>query len=128
MIMKALDEAGLPMTDHNEAAVKALMDNMLPINRNSIQNLMQQSYDYQTEDMNTLAVMNRLMMDINQETVTQFSNYRNDNYQLLEQIQNFSTDIPSLLHALSDNSSADAVAAFGKELIEIGRASCRERV
>lgn len=120
MIMKALEEAGLPMTDHNEAAVKALMDNMLPINRTSIQNLMQQSYDFKTEDMNTLAVMNRLMMKMNQEMVTQFSNYRNDNYQLLEQLQNFSKDIPSLLHALADNSPAESVAVFGKELLSIG--------
>lgn len=120
MIGKALEEAGLPMTDYNQSAVKALMDNMLPINRASIQRLMQQAYDFKTEDMNTLAVMNRLMMDINEETVTQFSNYRNDNYQLLEQIQNFSNDIPSLLHALSDNSPAEAVAAFGRELIGIG--------
>lgn len=120
MIMKALDEAGLPLTEHNEAAVKALMDNMLPINRNSIQNLMQQSYDFKTEDMNTLAVMNRLMMKMNQETVTQFSNYRNDDHQLLEQLKNFSRDIPSLLHALADNSPAESVAIFGKELISIG--------
>ncbi|MBR1744228.1 MAG: hypothetical protein IJ733_20675, partial [Lachnospiraceae bacterium] len=120
MIMKALDEAGLPLTDHNEAAVKALMDNMLPINRTSIQNLMQQSYDFKTEDMNTLAVMNRLMMKMDQETVTQFSNYRNENYELLEQLQNFSKDIPSLLHALADNSPAESVAAFGRELIGIG--------
>lgn len=120
MIMKALDEAGLPLTEHNEAAVKALMDNMLPINRTSIQNLMQQSYDFKTEDMNTLAVMNRLMMKMTQETVTQFANYRNDNYKLLEQLQNFSKDIPSLLHALADNSPSESVAVFGKELISIG--------
>lgn len=119
MINKALDEAGLPFTEHNQAAVKALMDNMMPISRLSIQNLMQQSFDYKTEDMNTLAVMNRLMMDINADTVEQFSNYRNDNYQLLTSLQNFSKDIPALLHALSENSPSDAVAAFGKELLSI---------
>lgn len=120
MINKALEEAGLPSTEHNQAAVKALMDNLLPINRTSIQNLMQQSYDFKTEDMNTLAVMNRLMMKMDEETVTQFSNYRNNNYALLEQLQNFSRDLPSLLHALADNSPADAVASFGKNMISIG--------
>ncbi|MCI8339697.1 MAG: hypothetical protein HFH62_13635 [Lachnospiraceae bacterium] len=117
MINKALEEAGLPATDHNQAAVKALMDNLLPINRTSIQNLMQQSYDYHTEDMNTLAVMNRLMMKMDEETVSQFSNYRNNNHAILEQIQNFSLDLPSLLHALADNSPADAMAYFGKSML-----------
>lgn len=123
MINKALEEAGLPPTDYNQNAVKALMDNMLPINRASIQHLMQQAYDFETEDMNTLAVMNRLMMKMDKESVTQFSNYRNDNYQLLEQLGNFSKDIPALLHALADNSPADAVAAFGKSMLSIGLTS-----
>ncbi len=123
LINKALDEANLPPTEHNQATVKALMDNLLPINRDSIQNLMQQAFDYHTSDMNTLAVMNRLMMEINEDSIQQFSNYRNNNYQLLERLQNFSRDIPSLLSALAENSNADAVAAFGKSLLSIGLSS-----
>ncbi|MCD7825363.1 MAG: hypothetical protein LUH14_05300, partial [Clostridiaceae bacterium] len=120
LINKALSEAGLPSTSHNQEAVKALMDNLLPITKTSIQNLMQQSYDFQTEDMNTLAVMNRLMMKMDSDSVAQFSNYRNDNYQLLERLQSFSQDIPALLSALSENAPADAVAGFGKTLLSIG--------
>ena len=123
LINKALDEANLPTTAHNQATVKALMDNLLPINRESIQQLMQQAYDYDTTDMNTLAVMKRLMMKMDTDSVTQFSNYRNDNYQLLERLQNFSKDIPSLLSALSENGPANAVANFGKSLLSIGLSS-----
>jgi len=120
LINKALDEAGLPSTEHNQATVKALMDNLLPINRASIQNLMQQSYDLGTDDMNTLAVMKRLMMKMDADSVAQFSNYRNENYQLLERLQSFSRDIPSLLGALAENGPADAVADFGRSLLSIG--------
>ena len=119
LINKALDEAMLPATERNQEAVKALMDNLLPINRASIQNLMQQAYDCRTDDMNTLAVMNRLMMTIDAETVEQFSNYRNDNYQLLGQLTNFAKDIPALLTTLADNGPADAVANFGRELLAV---------
>lgn len=123
LINKALDEANLPVTVHNQETVKALMDNLLPINRESIQQLMQQAYDYDTRDMNTLAVMKRLMMKMDTDSVTQFSNYRNDNYQLLERLQNFSKDIPALLGALAENGPADAVAGFGKNLLSIGLSS-----
>lgn len=123
LINKALEEANLPATEHNQATVKALMDNLLPINRESIQNLMQQAYDLQTEDMNTLAVMKRLMMNIDTDSVKQFSDYRNDNYQLLERLQDFSQSLPSLLSALADNGPADAVASFGKSLLSIGLSS-----
>ncbi len=123
LINKALEKANLPATERNQETVKALMDNLLPINRESIQNLMQQAYDYHTDDMNTLAVMNRLMMKMDTDSVAQFSNYRNDNYQLLERLQNFSSDIPSLLGALAENGPADAVAIFGKSLLSIGLSS-----
>ena len=123
LINKALEEANLPVTERNQETVKALMDNLLPINRESIQNLMQQSYDLKTDDMNTIAVMKRLMMELNTDSVEQFSNYRNDNYQLLERLQDFSKSIPSLLHTLASDSPADAVAIFGKNLLSIALSS-----
>lgn len=119
LIGKALDEAGLPATERNQVAVKALMDNMLPINRESIQMLMQQSYDYETNDMNTLAVMNRLMMKMDKESVQQFSNYRNDSYQILNQVNELSARLPDLLETLSNNGPAEAVARFGEQLLSI---------
>ncbi len=123
LINKALEEANLPATERNQATVKALMDNLLPINRDSIQNLMQQAYDVGTEDMNTLAVMNRLMMKTDADSVEQFSNYRNDNYQLLGRLNDFAQSIPSLLNTLAENGPADAVAAFGKNLLSISQSS-----
>ncbi len=119
LINKALDEAGLPPTQHNQSAVKALMDNMLPINKESIQHLMQQSYDYKTNDMNTLAIMNRLMMDINADTVKQFSSYMNGTHQLLGQIQDFAQNIPALLNTLASGGASGTLSAFGERLLSI---------
>lgn len=119
LINKALDEAGLPPTQHNQSAVKALMDNMLPINKESIQHLMQQSYDYKTNDMDTLAIMNRLMMDINADTVKQFSSYMNGTHQLLGQIQDFAQNIPALLNTLASGGASGTLSAFGERLLSI---------
>lgn len=120
LINKALDEANLPPTSYNQDTVKALMDNLLPINRESIQQLMQQAYDFDTKDMNTLAVMKRLMMPLSKDSVQQFSNYLHEQADLVERVQSFSKDVPALLAALAQNSNADAVAQFGKEMLSIG--------
>ncbi|MFG6394697.1 MAG: flagellar hook-length control protein FliK [Lachnospiraceae bacterium] len=119
IINKALDEAGLPSTKHNQSAVKALMDNMLPINKESIQHLMQQSYDYKTNDMDTLAIMNRLMMDITPDTVKQFSSYMNGTHQLLGMIQDFAKDIPALLNTLAEGGASSTLSAFGERMLSI---------
>lgn len=119
LINKALDEANLPATDYNQSAVKALMDNMMPINRESIQHLMQQAYDNKTSDMNTLALMNKLMMSVNPDSIQTFSNYRSGTEQLALQLQNYAANIPALLGALMEHSSADAAAGFGETLMQI---------
>ena len=119
LINKALDEANLPATEYNQSAVKALMDNMMSINRESIQHLMQQAYDNKTNDMNTLALMNKLMMSVNPDSIQTFSNYRNGTEQLALQLQNYASNIPALLGALMEHSSADAAAGFGETLMQI---------
>lgn len=119
LINKALEEANLPATEHNQSAVKALMDNMMPISRESIQQLMQQAYDNKTTDMNTLALMNKLMMKVTPDSIATFSHYRNGTDMLAQQLQNYSTEIPSLLNALSEHGSADAVAQFAETLMQI---------
>lgn len=119
LINKALEEAGLPNTEHNQATVKALMDNLLPINKESIQSLMQQAYDCKTEDFSTLAIMKRLMMDINEDTVSQFSSYRHGTYHLIDKLSSLSLEIPDLLSSLSQNADSKSVAAFGEKLISI---------
>lgn len=119
LINKALENANLPLSEHNQSAVKALMDNMMPINRESIQQLMQQAYDNKTTDMNTLALMNKLMMRVTPESIAAFTNYRNGTDMLGVQLQNYSSEIPSLLSALAKHGSADAVAQFGETLLQI---------
>lgn len=119
LINKALEEAGLPSTPRNQSAVKALMDNLLPINKQSIQYLMQQAYDYGTEDMQTLCLMNKQHMNITRDSVIQFSNYRNQHHQILNQMESFSLELPQLLNALAENGPSNAVAGFGHQLISI---------
>lgn len=119
LINKALEGAGLPPSEYNQSAVKALMDNMMPINRESIQHLMQQAYDNKTTDMNTLALMNKLMMKVTPESIATFTNYRNGTDMLAMQLQNYSTEIPSLLSALAEHGSADAVTQFGETVLQI---------
>lgn len=119
IINKALNEANLPATEHNQAAVKALMDNMMPINRDAIQQLMQQAYDMKSNDMSTLALMNRLFMPVTEDNLQQFSNYRQGTAQLASQLQDFSENLPALLQTLAENGSADSVADFAEQLLQI---------
>lgn len=121
LINKALQEAGLPASEHNQAAVKALMDNLMPINREAIQQLMQQAFDMKSTDMGTLALMKRLMMPVTPDSLEQFGNYRQGIHTLTEQLNNFAGELPVLLQALSENGSASLVADFAKQCLQIAQ-------
>lgn len=119
IINKALEEANLPISDYNQSAVKALIDNVMPINRSSIQQLMQQAYEMKTGDMNSLALMNKLMLPITEDSVHQFSNYRHGTDMLSSQIENYANNISGLLQTLAEHGSAENVAKFGEALLRI---------
>lgn len=119
LINKALEEASLPATERNQSAVKALMDNLMPINKQSIQQLMQQAYDLGTDDMETLCLMNRKQYPVTADSVAQFGAYRNGAHSLLSRAETFATQIPQLLETLSENSPSNIVAMFGEKLLSI---------
>lgn len=119
LINKALEEASLPATERNQSAVKALMDNLMPINKQSIQQLMQQAYDLGTDDMETLCLMNRKQYPVTADSVAQFGAYRNGAHSLLSRAETFATQIPQLLETLSENSPSNIVAMFGEKLLAI---------
>ena len=119
LINKALEEASLPATQRNQSAVKALMDNLMPINKQSIQQLMQQAYDLGTDDMETLCLMNRKQYPVTADSVAQFSAYRNGAHSLLSRAETFATQIPQLLETLSENGPSNIVAMFGEKLLAI---------
>lgn len=119
LINKALEEASLPATERNQSAVKALMDNLMPINKQSIQQLMQQAYDLGTDDMETLCLMNRKQYPVTADSVAQFGAYRNGTHSLLSRAETFATQIPQLLETLSENGPSNIVAMFGEKLLAI---------
>lgn len=119
LINKALEEASLPATQRNQSAVKALMDNLMPINKQSIQQLMQQAYDLGTDDMETLCLMNRKQYQVTADSVAQFSAYRNGAHSLLSKAETLAAQIPQLLETLSENGPSNIVAMFGEKLLAI---------
>ncbi len=118
-IQKALESAGLPKTEKNQLIVHELINNNMPINKQSIQTILQQSYQFKNAQISTLVIMSRNNIPFLEETVTQFEAYRNMEHQIVDKVNAFSESIPSLLQVLSERSPASAVSSFGNQLLGI---------
>lgn len=116
-IRKALEEAGLPLTDHNKEIVHELLQNQMSINKQSIQNMLQQTLQFKDISTSTLVLMNKLHIPITPENAIQFENYRNFEHRLIKDLSNITDMIPSLLEHLSEENTPQAVSRFANDLI-----------
>lgn len=118
-IMKALEEAGLPRNEKNIAIVRQLIDHQMPINKQSIQLLLRQSYQFKNVDLATLVLMNRHYIPVTEGNVTQFQSYQNHEHSMLTKIADMAQEIPALLSELTKENPGEVLSLFGKELLSI---------
>lgn len=100
-IQKALEEAGLPKTERNQQIVLELMNNQLPIHKQAIQQMMQQSILHKDIAIPTLVLMNKLQIPITTEYAQQFEKYQNNAHSLSNDLQALSTTLSDLLKQLA---------------------------
>ena len=100
-ILKALEEAGLPKTDKNKLIVHELMEHKLPINKQSILNILQQTYQYKDASIPALIFMNKHQLPITEKNAVWLEHYQNHNHQLLYEMEHLSSQLPKMLETLS---------------------------
>lgn len=101
-IDKALDAAGLTKNIKNRSIVQELLYAKLPIDKNSIVKLIQQSSQHKSVDIKTLVLMNKHSIPLTDSTISQIDKYMNGEQNLAKDIS-ILTD--SIIQVLEDNST-----------------------
>ena len=104
--LKALDAANMEATPKNLEMVKSMMEESLPINKQSLQNMHKLILNNPNADIKSLAQMVKYNIPVTDNNVTQFQNYRNYENQILKDINNLTQSLPELL----GSDDADTVA------------------
>lgn len=97
MIQKALEEANIPKTGKNQQIVLELMNNKMPINKNAIQQMIQQSFQHQDIRIPTLVTLNKLKIPVTSANATQFEHYQSKQHALADHIEVLSNKVCSLI-------------------------------
>ena len=118
-ILKALEEADLQKNERNMQIVRELLDNRMPINKMMLQQIIQQSSSFKDVSTESLVLMNKYNMPVNEHTAVQFENFRSGNNSLIQTIDTISEELPSLLRTLAQGAPAELVKQFGSELLNI---------
>lgn len=106
-IQKALDANHFLPTDKNYQIAQSLMDYGMPLDRATMQQVMQQSIKYSNVPIDTLVHMNKLGLEVNEASINQFNSYMEGSHQLSGAIIDFSNSITEFSSFIANEMSLD---------------------
>lgn len=111
---KALEAASLPVSPRNVMLVSSLLQNGMPVHKQMIGAILQQSYRNPDISLQNLVTMNRYGLPIDPETTRWFENYSDMEHQLLPQMQQVTDELLAMAdHLLASGDLGGAAALYG---------------
>ncbi|MDF2589809.1 MAG: hypothetical protein K0S41_3650 [Anaerocolumna sp.] len=93
-IDKALELAGLSKNIRNQSIVSELLNQQMPIDKNTIMLLIKQSVLYKDVPISTLVSMNKFHMPITEANIAQYESYKNLEHSMMTEMNQLVENIP----------------------------------
>ena len=116
-LLKALMQAGMGVTADNLEMVRTMMEEQLPIDKNSLNQMMRQLAMFPKAEPSVIAQMNKLGIPVTETNVQQFSNYKADTAAIMEELENVLEQLPKAIAGEAD--TAGQMAAKNMQLMDI---------
>lgn len=95
-LLKALEAAGLKVTQQNLSMVSEMMKEQMPVDKASLLQMVRVAASFPESDIQTLIQMQKTGIEISKNTIHQFENYRNDQQSFLPEIKDLLEHIPRI--------------------------------
>ncbi len=118
-ILRALSAAGLPETADNIMMVAKMMEEGMPIDKESILAMSRQLMEFPTANPATIIQMTRLEIPVTQANIEQFEHYMNANHQILGSVEDIMNGLPQVFLELMGEGKADTAFAFYEAVINL---------
>lgn len=119
VLLKALEAADVPSNDRNVKIVKAMMQNEMSIDKQSLSEMVKKVDSLEAEEPADVVMMERHSIPLSKENIQQFSAYRNCEHRIMAQVDTVSTQIPEVIKDVFQNTSESATVQFAKDIISI---------
>jgi len=120
-VSNALEQAGLPNDARMQYMVKSMMDQGMPINRESLYSMNRISMKYDNEDISNLVRMTKLDIPITTENIEMFRNYSNYEHQITKAMDNISESIMDSVNEITiTGENHDAIEFLDSVLNKLG--------
>lgn len=114
-LLQALSAAGVPTESNYLSMVNRMMEEQMPIDRNSIQQMARMVNAHPKIDVQTLVQLNKLGITINEQNAAQFENYLDDKQAITNDFDQLIEELPQVLE--SESLSLQQMRNFGSEFL-----------
>ena len=112
-LLKALEAAGLKVTQQNLFMVSEMMKEQMPIDKSSLLQMSRLISRFPETEVQTLLQMQKAGIEINDSTIVQFENYRNNQQAFLPEMRELMDGIPKIAEQLYANEQGNVVLQGG---------------
>lgn len=116
-VSKALQAAGMPETEATAGMVKAMMQEGLPINRQSLYQMNRIINANPQIDVQTLVQMQRMQLPVTPENIAQFEAYKNYQHQLSESLSDIADAFTQTFQEMTGSGEIQQGLNFYKDVL-----------
>lgn len=109
VLAKILGEAGVEVNERNLELIKSMMKEQIPIDAQTVQKYAKELALFPKADADTIVGLEKYQIPLNEEMVTQYGNYKNNEYQILEQTSAMPDEMLQLFSEMAEEDTEDAV-------------------
>lgn len=117
-VLRALEAAGMQKNDKNTALVTILMEQGMPIDKQTLQTMQRESLLYPDANLSTIVQLHKANLLVNQENIQQLEQYQSLENRLLTSIKNLTEEFPSMFEHWTDQASEKEVSSLHQNLIK----------
>lgn len=114
-LLQALSAAGVPAESDYLSMVNRMMEEQMPIDRNSIQQMARMVNAHPEIDVQTMVQLNKLGITIDEQNAAQFENYLDDKQAITNEFDQLIEELPQALE--SESLSPQQMRNFGSEFL-----------
>lgn len=118
-ILRALAAAGLPETAGNVEMVASMMEEGMPIDKESILSMSRQLLDFPGQNPATIIQMTKLGLPVTEANIEQFEHYMNANHQILGSVETIMDELPQVFTELMADGKEGQAYAFYEAVLNI---------
>lgn len=111
-ILRALAAASMPETAGNMEMVARMMEEGMPIDKESILNMSRTIMDFPGQDPTSIIQLTKLGLPVTAENIEQYEQYQNMNHQLLHSAHAISEELPQVFQELVKEGQGEKALAF----------------